>query len=262
MGGQKASGREQHEHWLEKHQMSTAHVGPMNEVTYTGVLVGTLIGAPTAAKVVLDAMLDGHPIADLSNKITRVEVPSKGPDIAVALSIDGSERLVIIEHKRFGPSNAPALSTLKRPVKDFPYSGMGVLAQKRRKEDPDRPGVWQLDAVTCFDDWRPPNLDEIPIGACVLLDAQDRDINDAYGPLAYPDQWQAVGYTQFGARIRAAYDMGDSVVRTGITSALLGLYAYSSEVLSTVAATDGPLTAAEVNGVLGISEGPGTASAG
>jgi hypothetical protein len=163
MGGQQPAAREQHEQWLEKHQMSTAHVGTMNEGTYTGVLVASLIGAPTAANAVLGALLDGHPLADQGLKITRVEAPGKGPDIAIALSVNGSERLVVVEHKRFGPSNAPALSTFKRPVKDFPYpSDMGVLAQKRRKGDPDRPGIWQLDAVTCFDDWRPVSIEAPP----------------------------------------------------------------------------------------------------
>lgn len=59
----------------------------------------------------------------------------------------------------------------------------------------------------------------------MLLDAADREITTAYEPLAYADRWQSVGYTRFGARLRAAYDEGDNVVRAGTTSALLGLYA-------------------------------------
>jgi hypothetical protein len=207
--------------------MSTTHVGTMNEATYTGVLVAALIGAPDAAGAVLGALLDGHPLADQPSRITRVEAPRTGPDIAIALSVNGTERLVVVEHKRFGtPPNAPALSTFVRPVKDFPYPpGMDVSAQKRRKTDADRPGIWQLDAVICFDDWRPVSIDNIPIGACVLLDAEDRKVATAYGQLAHADRWQSVGYTQFGSRLRAAYDQGGNVVRVGTTPALLGLYA-------------------------------------
>jgi len=79
--------------------------------------VAALIGEPTAAQAVLGALLDGQWPGGHGSKITRVEAPVKGPDIAIAIAGNGLERLVVVEHKRFGPFNAPALSTMKRPVK-------------------------------------------------------------------------------------------------------------------------------------------------
>jgi hypothetical protein len=225
VSGERASAREEHEEWLETHEMSAAHVGRIDEDAYTGVLVAALIGEPTAANAVLAALLYGQWPTAGGAKITRVEVPSQGPDIAIGISVNGSERLAVVEHKRFGPNNAKALSTLKRPVKEFPVPpDLGVFAQKRRKGDPDRPAVWQLDVVTCFNDWRPAGIEQIPIEACVLLDAQDREAAEVYEPLAYPERWHSVGYATFGARLRAAYDKGDGLVRSGMTPTLLGLY--------------------------------------
>jgi DDE_Tnp_1-associated len=63
------------------------------------------------------------------------------------------------------------------------------------------------------------SIEDIPIGACVFLDAEGREITAAYEPLAYPDRWRSVGYARFGSRLRAAYDEGDTVVRAGTTPA-------------------------------------------
>jgi len=222
----------EHDYWLRQRGLATPRLAPISETLYSGLIAAAMLGTSSVCSVVLAALLPER--SDLFNaKLEYIKVPSRGIDMILSfrLAADSCEAgaIILLEHKRFGPANFPKHKTYKRRARHYERCVHTGEAQRRRSGDPGTPGIAQLDAAVCFDDWR----DEVTEGATVLarvfLDAQGRSPNSTFhGKLTHPGAWIAASYGGFGGALRQAYDQAqkDIALRQGLLPLVRGLHAY------------------------------------
>ncbi len=188
-----------HGSWLTKHpELAAKHVAAMKEPAYTGMLASALLVPGRGREAVLSAFLPRRAQHLTVAEIDYMSVPKDGLDIVVGLTDGQKQRwAVLIEHKRGGPRHAQRYAALEKRAPRHPTCQANATCKRKPGQTVGDPGLWQLDASVCFDDWRPPELTAVPVAARVFLDGLDRKAVDVYPGLHHPAAWTSVRYASF-----------------------------------------------------------------
>lgn len=215
-----------HGSWLSEHpELAAKHVADMKEAAYTGMLASALLLPGRGREAVLRGLLPRRARHLAVAEVDYMSVPTNGLDIVVGMT-DGQRRsAVLVEHKRGGPVHAQRYAALEKRAPRHPTCQSNATCKLKSGQTMGDPGLWQLDASVCFDDWRPPDLARVPVAARVFLDGLDRNAVAVYPGLHHPTAWTSVGYASFARSLRGSYDQ-DAEARAVLAPLLMALYAW------------------------------------
>ncbi len=189
--------------WLRGETIRELHT-PMGENPYTGLLLSALLD-PDASSATVRGLL----ASTVQNRPTVVpgvasaQWPSRGPDLIVDLEYGYDREVLVVEHKRFNSiSHAPGY---KRTGNSNAPWQTDVVYERMTKDRLPYRRVARHDGPIVF----------------VVLDLYGKPMEELYPGGIHNEHWIVTSYAQFGAVLRAEYELG----ARGLVPLLSAIYA-------------------------------------